>query len=96
MINGKKHPNFSYNKKRKPPTDIRQVRVQMMQQRYQEAHGGEYLLEKPVDKTSTFSDMLNMFKTHQIKQFALANDGKENQLFLIGDSHIEKISYRFQ
>jgi hypothetical protein len=30
MINSKKHPNFSYNKERKPPTDIRQVKVQMM------------------------------------------------------------------
>jgi hypothetical protein len=54
------------------------------------------LLEKPVDKNSNYADMLGISKIHQIKQFAVANDGQENQLFLIGDSHVEKISYRFQ
>jgi hypothetical protein len=49
-----------------------------------------------VDANSTYADMLKMFQTHQIKQFAVANNGQENRLFLIGDSHLEKISYRFQ
>ncbi len=49
-----------------------------------------------MDANSTYADMLKMFRTHQIKQFAVENDGQENQLFLIGDSHLEKISYRFQ
>ncbi len=49
-------------------------------------------MEKPVDKDSTYADMVG----HPIQQFDLENDGQENQLFLIGDLHLEKISYRFQ
>lgn len=40
--------------------------------------------------------MLEIKKNHNIHNFAVANDGKDNKLFLIGDSHIMKISYHFQ
>lgn len=29
-------------------------------------------------------------------EFAVANEGRDNHVLLIGDSHMERISYRFQ
>ena len=50
------------------------------------------VLEKNIDQTSKYYQKDRPY----LSTFQVANEGRSNQLFVIGDSHAVRLSYRFQ
>ena len=89
--NCRKHPNFSINKKRQYP-NLFTIKSPYIVYFYEETHGGSLALEKYIDSTSMYSKI----DIPDIHLYQVTNEGQENKMFIIGDSHGRSITYHFQ
>jgi hypothetical protein len=68
------------------------INAAKMDQAFDIHYGMERLLEKPIDEYSIYANI----ERPLLSYYAVANEGRKHQLFLIGDSHSKKVTYRFQ